>query len=324
MGALDGRVAVVTGAGHGLGREHALLMAAHGAAVVVNDLGTDTSGAGADSTAARAVADEIVAAGGRAVANSDDVTTWSGARALIATAVEEFGELHVLVNNAGILRDRMLATMGEEDWDDVVRVHLRGHFATTRFAAEHWRRRHKEAAPVRASIVNTTSGAGLLYNPGQANYSAAKAGIVALTMVAAKELARYGVRANAIAPIARTRLTLSTPGLGESLAAPADGFDPWHPSNVSPLVAYLATESCPLTGAVLHVAGGQVGVFEGWRLSATFEQDRRWTVEDLAARFESGNPAATAGGADGRLPAEGMSNLEFQQVLAGRAAAPVG
>jgi NAD(P)-dependent dehydrogenase (short-subunit alcohol dehydrogenase family) len=276
MGSLDGRVAIVTGAGRGLGREHALLFAAEGAHVVVNDL---------DPEPAKAVCAEIEAAGGRAIANTDDVATWDGGRRLVEAAVEGFGDLHVLVNNAGFLRDRALVNMTEEEWDDVVHVHLKGHFVPTRFAAAHWRERSKAGAEVRASVINTSSTSGLLGNPGQANYGSAKAGIAALTVILAQELQRYGVRVNAIAPAARTRLTEATPGLGDLVQPPTEqaAFDVWDPANVSPLVAYLASEGAPETGKVFYVLGGQIRLFEGWSMSGTIEQPARWTVADLAA-----------------------------------------
>ena len=280
---LEGRVAIVTGAGRGLGREHALLLAEQGALVVVNDYGGATDGTGADRTTAQAVVDEIEAAGGVAVANGDNVAEWEGARRLVDTALDRFGDLHVLVNNAGILRDRLLFNMTEAEWDAVVDVHMKGHFCPTRFAAEHWRQRAKSGQAVQASVVNTSSGAGLLANPGQANYGAAKAGIAAFTMIAAKELARFGVRCNAVAPVARTRLTLQTPGFDEMVQPPddPDRFDVWAPGNVSPLVAYLATEDCPYTGGIFHVFGGQVAVFHGWELGEVLDAGRRWTVEEL-------------------------------------------
>ena len=315
MASLKGRVAIVTGAGSGLGREHALLLAGCGASVVVNDIGTSRDGVGNDPGPAQQVVDEIVAAGGRAVASTDDVTSWDGARRLVETAVDTFGTLDVLVNNAGIVRDRVLVNLTEEDWDSVLGVHLKGHAATMHWAAAHWRARSKAGQQVRASIISTTSGAGLLNNPGQTNYSSAKAGIVALTLVAAKELGRYGVRANAIAPLARTRMTAQSPGLDEMFRAPDEGFDAWHPSNVSPLVGYLATAECTVTGAVLHVIGGQVASFSGWRTTMLLDGDRRWTVDDLAERLD-GHPELAVGD-DGRLPAEGMSSLEFQRLLAG-------
>jgi len=216
MGALEGRVAIITGAGRGIGREHALLFASEGARVVVNDLGGAVDGSGDDRTAAEQVVDEIRAFGGEAVSNGDDVASWEGAKRLIDSAVDAFGDLHVLVNNAGILRDRMLVNMSEEDWDSVVHVHLKGHFLPTRWAASYWREQVKSGHEVHASIVNTSSTSGLLGNPGQTNYGAAKAGIGAFTVIAAQELSRYGVRVNAIAPAARTRMTEQTPGLGTS------------------------------------------------------------------------------------------------------------
>ncbi|MEO7430222.1 MAG: SDR family oxidoreductase [Acidimicrobiales bacterium] len=272
MGSLDGRVAIITGAGRGLGREHALLFAAEGAKVVVNDLGP----------AAEAVAEEIRAVGGEALASNHDITSWAGGEALIDAAVAGLGRLDVLVNNAGILRDRMLVSMSEQEWDDVVEVHLKGHFVPTRFAAAHWRGEVKAGREVQASIIHTSSTSGLLGNPGQTNYGAAKAGIGAFSIICAQELARYGVRSNCIAPAARTRLTEGTPGLGEMVAAPADGFDVWDPANVSPLVAYLATAECLITGRTFFVQGGTVRVMEPWHLGERLERDDRWTIAALA------------------------------------------
>jgi NAD(P)-dependent dehydrogenase (short-subunit alcohol dehydrogenase family) len=312
MSSLDGRIAIVTGAGGGLGREHALLLAAHGAAVVVNDVRAEQ---------AQAVVEEITAAGGTATACPADVTSWDGAAALVDTAVEEFGDLHVLVNNAGIVRDGMLVNLTEEAWDSVVGVHLKGHAATIHRAAVHWRARHKAGDAVNASIVSTTSGAGILNNPGQANYSSAKAGIVALTLVAAKELGRYGVRANAIAPLARTQMTTQTPGLSDLFREPESGFDAWHPGNVSPLVGYLAGADCTVSGAVFHVVGAQVAAFNGWTATPLLDGGARWTVDDLAAKLD-GHPALAIG-SGGRLPAEGMSALDFQQLIARAAPAAV-
>src|SRR3977135_1202559 len=241
MGALDGRVAIITGAGRGLGREHALLFASEGAKVVVNDLGGDSHGEGADTTPAQQTVADIVAAGGEAVVNGDDVADWDGAERLVRQAIDTFGDLHVLVNNAGILRDRVIINMTEAEWDSVITVHLKGHFAPTHHAAVYWREQTKAGKQVNASIVHTTSTSGLFANPGQANYDSAKSGIATLSQVCAKELTRYGVRSNAIAPGARTRLTEATPGLGDAVKAPEAGFDVWHPANVSPFVAYLAT-----------------------------------------------------------------------------------
>jgi NAD(P)-dependent dehydrogenase (short-subunit alcohol dehydrogenase family) len=273
VGSLDGRVAIITGAGRGLGREHALLFAAEGAKVVVNDLGDV-----ADETAA-----EIRDAGGEAVGSTASITDWEGGQALVATAIEAFGRLDVLVNNAGILRDRMLVSMSEQEWDDVVEVHLKGHFIPTRFAAAHWREQAKAGETVRASIIHTSSTSGLLGNPGQTNYGAAKAGIGSFSIICAQELARYGVRSNCIAPAARTRLTEATPGLGDMVAAPTDGFDVWDPANVSPLVAYLATESCDVNGRTFFVQGGTVRVMVPWQMGEKLERDTRWSIEELAA-----------------------------------------
>lgn len=285
MGRLDGRVAVVTGAGRGLGREHALLLASEGAKVVINDLGGAPDGEGSDRTAAELVAAEIVERGGTAVANGDDVADWEGGQRLIATALERFGGLHILVNNAGILRDRVLVNMTEADWDSVMRVHLKGHFVPTRFAAAYWRQQAKAGHPVHGSVINTTSTSGLFSNPGQTNYGAAKSGLATFTEIAAKELARYDVRVNAIAPVARTRLTLSTPGLEEQIAAPAnpDAFDEWDPANISPLVAWLSTEECHVSGRVFLVRGGQIGVFTPWTIAGEITQPQRWTLSQLDA-----------------------------------------
>lgn len=272
MGALQGRVAVITGAGRGLGRAHALLFASEGAKVVVNDLGEV-----AEETAA-----EIRSLGGEAIPSNHDITSWDGGRELVELAVQELGGLDVLVNNAGILRDRMLVSMSEQDWDDVVAVHLKGHFVPTRFAAAHWREEAKAGREVQASIIHTSSTSGLLGNPGQTNYGAAKAGIAAFSIICAQELGRYGVRSNCIAPAARTRLTESTPGLVEMVAAPKDGFDVWDPANVSPLVAYLATAGCPLTGRTFFAQGGAIRAMDPWQLGARLERDDRWTIDDLA------------------------------------------
>jgi NAD(P)-dependent dehydrogenase (short-subunit alcohol dehydrogenase family) len=283
MGALEGRVTVITGAGRGLGREHALLFAAEGARVVVNDLGGAMDGTGDDRTAAEQVVDEIRAMGGEAVANADNVAEWKGGQALIQTALDAFGDLHVLVNNAGILRDRVLVNMTEEEWDAVINVHLKGHFVPTRFAANYWREQTKAGQTVKASVINTSSTSGLLGNPGQANYGAAKAGIGAFTVIIAQELSRYGVRVNGIAPAARTRLTESTPGLGEIVKPPSDPgtFDIWDPANVSPLVAWLATENCPASGKMFYVQGGSVKLMSGWAIGDGVERNMRWSVSDL-------------------------------------------
>jgi NAD(P)-dependent dehydrogenase (short-subunit alcohol dehydrogenase family) len=284
MGALDGRVAIITGAGRGIGREHAILFAREGAAVVVNDRGGANDGTGADAGPAQQVVDEIRAEGGRAVANTDDVSSWSGAAALVEQAVREFGDLHVLVNNAGILRDAFLASMDEAQWDAVIAVHLKGHAAPLHHAAAYWKQRHKSGAPVQASVINTASASGtFMPNAGQANYGAAKAGIAALALVAAAELERYGVRVNAIAPIARTRLTLATPGIGTLFAQPvSEGeFDAFSPANISPLVAYLASARCTVTGKVFAVQGGSISELVNWQLGSSISSDKPWTIDGV-------------------------------------------
>jgi NAD(P)-dependent dehydrogenase (short-subunit alcohol dehydrogenase family) len=283
MGALEGRVAIITGAGRGIGREHALLFASEGAKVVVNDLGGAIDGSGDDRTPAEQVVDEIKAMGGEAISNADNVAEWEGAQRLVNAAVEAFGDLHVLVNNAGILRDRVLVNMTEDEWDSVIHVHLKGHFAPTRWAAAYWREQTKAGKTVRASVINTSSTSGLLGNPGQTNYGAAKAGIAAFTVIAAQELIRYGVRSNAIAPAARTRMTEATPGLGDVVQPPSDpgAFDIWDPANVSPLVGWLAQEDCPANGRVFFVQGGKVQNFQPWTLTDSIERPERWTLSDL-------------------------------------------
>ncbi len=287
MGALDGRVAIITGAGRGIGREHALLFAAEGAKVVVNDLGGALDGSASAATPAEEVVAEIRAFGGEAVANHDNVAEWEGGARLIQTALDTYGELDVLVNNAGILRDRVLVNLSESDWDAVINVHLKGHFVPTRHAATYWRERAKAGHPVNASIINTSSTSGLLGNIGQSNYGAAKAGIAAFTVIIAEELGRYGVRANAIAPAARTRMTESTPGLADYVVKPSDeaAFDVWDPANISPLVATLAMADCTATGRVFFVQGGTVRLFQNWTMTETLERDDRWAVADLAAQL---------------------------------------
>jgi NAD(P)-dependent dehydrogenase (short-subunit alcohol dehydrogenase family) len=285
MGALDGRVAIITGAGRGLGREHALLFASEGAKVVVNDLGGDAHGEGADATPAQQTVADIVAAGGEAVVNGDNVADWDGAARMVRQAVDTFGDLDVLVNNAGILRDRVIINMTEAEWDAVIAVHLKGHFCPTRHAAAYWREQTKAGKEVKASIIHTSSTSGLFSNPGQANYDSAKSGIATFSQVCAKELVRYGVRSNAIAPGARTRLTLETPGLGDMVKPPDDpgAFDLWDPANVSQFVAYLATADCPFSGETFLVQGGVVQRAKSWSTAEKIDKGDRWTVAELAA-----------------------------------------
>ncbi|MFI2214584.1 SDR family oxidoreductase [Streptomyces sp. NPDC020141] len=274
------RVVAVTGAGRGLGRAHALAFAAEGARVVVNDLGAARDGSGGSADPARSVAAEIRAAGGRAVAHDGDIATAEGAASLIAAALETYGRLDTLVNNAGFLRDRMLVNLADDDWDAVLRVHLTGHFLPLRHAAAHWRAQSRAGRPVTARVVNTTSGAGLLGSVGQGNYAAAKAGIVALTLVASAELARYGVQVNAIAPAARTRMT-------EEIFAGLTGL----PEDVSPLVVWLGSAaSTGVTGRVFEAEAGRVTVMEGWRPGPTAHAPSRWTptaAGDAARRLLS-------------------------------------
>ncbi|MFF4395720.1 SDR family oxidoreductase [Streptomyces sp. NPDC001480] len=270
------RVVVVTGAGRGLGRAHALAFAAEGARVVVNDLGVGLDGLPGPDSPAGTVVDEIRAAGGEAVAHGGDIATTAGAASLIRTAVETYGRLDTLVNNAGFLRDRMLVNLDEDDWDAVMRVHLKGHFLPLRHAAAHWRAEAKAGRTPAARIVNTSSGAGLLGSVGQGNYSAAKAGIVGLTLVAAAELRRYGIQVNAIAPAARTRMTEHT--FAETMTAPGSGFDAMAPGNVSPLVVWLGSAaSAGVTGRVFEAEGGRITVMEGWRPGPTADKGARWT-----------------------------------------------
>ncbi len=279
---LDGRVAIITGAGRGLGREHALLFASEGARLVINDLGGGNDGEGVDATPAAEVAAEVRAMGGEAIANGDDIADWEGAQRLINAAIETFGELDILVNNAGILRDRVLVNMTEPEWDAVIAVHLKGHFAPSRWAAAYWREEHKAGRGRRRNLVHTSSTSGLFANPGQSNYGAAKSGIATFSQIVAKELSRYDVLSNCIAPGARTRLTLATPGLPEIMTPTEGAFDVWDPANVSPLVAYLAGAECAFTGETFFVQGGVVKRVRSWEMAETVEQPQRWTVAALA------------------------------------------
>jgi len=284
MGSLEGRVAAITGAGRGIGREHALLFASEGAKVVVNDLGAAGDGAGADASAAQAVVDEIKSGGGEAVAHTGDISTWDGSASLVAATVDSFGRLDVLVNNAGILRDTFLASMSEAEWDAVIQVHLKGHFLGMRHAAEHFKQRSKAGEEVKGSIINTASASGTyLPNPGQVNYGAAKAGIAAMSLVAAQELSRYGVRVNAIAPAARTRLTEDVPMIGEMMKAPEDpdALDAFDPAQVSPLVAHLASADCSITGKLFAVQGGLIAECDNWRVGKQFTTEGAWSIDSV-------------------------------------------
>lgn len=284
---LEGKVAVVTGAGRGIGRGEALLLAEEGAAVVVNDVGGDWDGARADTRPAQLVVDEITAAGGNAAANYSDIASWTGAQELIDQAVQTFGRLDVLVNNAGILRDKILANLEEEDWDAVIRVHLKGHAATSHFACRHWRAQAKAGSETFGRVINTASESGFIGMAGQANYAAAKAGIAALTMVTAREMRKYNVTANFIAPRARTRLITNT--FGDSImGAPDDTstFDQFAPENVAPLVAYLATEAAGhITGQGFVVMGGFIQWMQPWTPRNTIDKGARWGVAELAEQI---------------------------------------
>ena len=300
MGVCEGKVIIVTGAARGLGRAHALALANHGARVVVNDLGVERDGTAAVSGPAQEVVDEILAAGGEAIANNADVADWNQAEAMIQQAIETWGVLDGLICNAGFLRDRMLASMSEDEWDSVVRVHLKGHFAPARHAITHWRERAKQGEDVQARIVNTSSGAGLMGSIGQGNYAAAKAAIAQLTIQQASEWGRYGVLVNAIAPDARTRMT---EGIFYSSDDVQEGaFDEKAPENVSPLVVWLASSECNVTGRTFEATGGQLNVCDGWQHGPVQSVgDRQITVEEISdlvhASIDSAPPPENVYGA---------------------------
>jgi len=283
MGICDGRVVIVTGAGGGLGREHALAFAAEGARVVVNDLGVSNHGEGGSAGPAEQVVQEIRARGGEAVANTESVSDFAAGGRMVEQALDAFGRLDVVVNNAGFLRDRMFVSTSEAEWDAVIDVHLKGHFCLSRHACEHWRNQSKAGEAVDARIINTSSGAGLQGSVGQATYSAAKAGIATLTLVQAAELGRYGVTANAIAPAARTRMTEA---IFADMAPPADGsFDENDPANVSPLVVWLGSpQSRAITGRVFEVKGGMIGVSDGWRDGPSDDKGARWAPDEIGSK----------------------------------------
>jgi NAD(P)-dependent dehydrogenase (short-subunit alcohol dehydrogenase family) len=298
LGSFEGKVALVTGAGRGIGRAEALLLASEGAKVVVNDVGGAPDGSGNDAAPAQQVVDAITAAGGEAAANTDDISTWAGAEALVDQAWSTFGGLHVVVNNAGILRDRMSFSMTEDEWDSVIDVHLKGHFAVAHHAAARWRAKVKETGEqAGASIVNTASESGLYGNAGQSNYAAAKAGIASMTIVMARELERLGVRVNAIAPVARTRLT---EGLGGDAMKPDEsGFDTFAPENVAAVACWLASEAAAgISGQVVKVQGGVIQLLEGWRPFTEVTSDEAWTLESV-----SGLRDRILGRSDGSVPA---------------------
>jgi NAD(P)-dependent dehydrogenase (short-subunit alcohol dehydrogenase family) len=309
---LAGKVAIVTGAGRGIGREHALALARAGASVVVNDLGATLTGEGADETPAQQVVAEIESLGGAAVADGENVADFAGAERMVRRAVDTFGRLDILINNAGITRDRMLVNMSEEEWDAVIAVHLKGHFAPMRHAAAYWRERSKAGDEVRARVINTSSPSGVFGNVGQANYGAAKAGIAGLTLIAAQELARYGVTVNCLAPNARTRMTEAAFG---EIPKPDDGFDAMDPANMSPIVVALcADEAQHVTGQCFFVYGGAVNVLRGWDAGDLFARDERWEADEFLAelveRFPEGAAPdgmvammAKAGGRSARLGA---------------------
>jgi NAD(P)-dependent dehydrogenase (short-subunit alcohol dehydrogenase family) len=280
MGICEGRVVIVTGAGRGIGREHALELARQGARVVVNDVGGSVGGEGRDATPAEQVVAEIRKQGGEGLANAADIADFEQSAGLVKAALDAFGRLDAVVNNAGILRDRMFVNSSVEEWDAIMRVHLRGHFCTTRHACAYWRDRSKAGERVAARIVNTSSGAGLQGSVGQSNYAAAKAGIAALTLVQAAELARYGITANAIAPSARTRLTESV--FPDMMRRPEQGFDVMDPANIAPLVAWLCSEeSGDVSGRVFEVEGGKISVADGWRTGPAIDRGGRWDPADV-------------------------------------------
>ena len=277
MGALDGRVCIVTGGGRGIGRAHALLLAREGAKVVVNDLGASAGGEGADASAAQQVVDEILAAGGQAVASTESVADWEGSRQIVQMAVEAFGDLHVVINNAGIVRGWSFLELTEQDFDSVIDVHLKGSFNMTRWAALYWKEQSGSRQAVTRAIVNTSSGAGLHGSAGQANYVAAKAGIAALTLTTANELEPLGVRVNCIAPIANTRLLAALPGGNSKLFR----GETWEPENISPLAAALSADGCPFNGQVFAVMGNSVAIYAGWAIAEEITSDHRWGVDEL-------------------------------------------
>jgi NAD(P)-dependent dehydrogenase (short-subunit alcohol dehydrogenase family) len=289
---LEGKVAIVTGAGRGIGRAHALALAEAGAKVVVNDLGATLAGEGADATPAQQVVEEIESQGWPAVANGDDVADFAGAERMIRQALETYGRLDILVNNAGITRDRMLVNMSEEEWDSVLAVHLKGHFAPTRHAAAYWREQSKAGEEVRGRVINTSSPSGVFGNVGQTNYGAAKAGIAGFTIIAAQELARYGVTVNCLAPNARTRMTEASFG---EIPKPEDGFDAMDPANIAPIVVALcADEAQDVTGQCFFIYGGAVNVLRPWDAGELLARDDKWDADEFLAQLLERFPGGAA------------------------------
>jgi NAD(P)-dependent dehydrogenase (short-subunit alcohol dehydrogenase family) len=289
---LDGKVAIVTGAGRGIGREHALALAEAGAKVIVNDLGATLAGEGADATPAQQVVEEIEGRGWLAVANGDDVADFAGAERMIRQALDTYGRLDILVNNAGITRDRMLVNMSEEEWDSVLTVHLKGHFAPTRHAAAYWREQSKAGEDVRGRVINTSSPSGVFGNVGQTNYGAAKAGIAGFTIIAAQELARYGVTVNCLAPNARTRMTEASFG---EIPKPEDGFDAMDPANIAPIVVALcADEAQDITGQCFFIYGGAVNILRPWDAGELLARDDKWDADDFLAQLRERFPGGVA------------------------------
>ena len=293
MGICDNRTVVITGAAGGLGRAYALAFAAEGANVVVNDIGTSLAGIGRDTSAANAVVAQIIAAGGKAIANYEDIADWDAAKRIVDAAVGAFGGLHVIVNNAGIVRDRMFVSATLDEWDATMRVHLRGHFCLSRHAVDYWRGQQKAGLPVDARIINTSSGAGLQGSIAQSAYATAKGGIAALTLVQAAELARYGITANALAPSARTRMTEQA--FADKMATEAQAFDVMDPANIAPTVVWLGSAlSAHVTGCVFELEGGKIILEQGWDFGPGVDKAARWNpadvgsaVDDLLARRNS-------------------------------------
>jgi NAD(P)-dependent dehydrogenase (short-subunit alcohol dehydrogenase family) len=298
MPSLDGKVAIVTGAGRGIGRGHAIALAEAGAKIVVNDLGGSSAGEGTDQAPAQQVADEIKGFGGEAVANYDNVADFQGAENLIKQAVDEFGRLDILVNNAGIIRDRMIVNLSEEEWDAVINVHLKGHFAPTRHAAAYWRAQSKAGNQINGRVINTSSPSGVFGNVGQSNYGAAKAGIAAFTIITALELGRYGVTVNCLAPNARTRLTEQTFG---DIPIPEGGFDAMDPDNISPIVVGLASDASQgITGQCLFVYGGTVNVLRPWDTGEAIISDKKWDPDEFVTALTDKFPNGIA--PEGMMP----------------------